>query len=164
MTNQVITRRTQESFSFPSLHLQWVSAPSMTGILNLLTIHNLLPAAAQNLFILPLGCHCHSLRSCLPAPLTATRASFLRWNPMSPQVLPMPLAKAVDGLHSCVASMRASAQIFFLLASLHAMPTFLPISSEASVPCSSYVTVPFLPEVSPQQSLSSAQAASHSRL
>lgn len=95
---------------------------------------NLLPEAAKNLFILPLGHHCHSPSPCLPAPLTASGASFLRWNPMIPQVLPMPLAKAVDGLHSCVASMRDSAQIFFLLASLHATPTFLPISSDASVP------------------------------
>ena len=149
MTNQVITCRTQKSFSFPNLHLQWVSAPLMTGILNPLTIHNLLPEAAQNLCILPLCHHCHSPSPCLPASLTATRASFLRWNPMIPQVLPMPLAKAADGLQSCVASMRDSAQIFFLLASLHAMPTFLPISSDASVPCSSYVTVPFLLEVSP---------------
>lgn len=97
----------------------------MTGILNHLTIHNLIPETAQSLFILPLGRHCHSLSSCLPAPLTATRASFLRWNPTIPQVLPMPLAKAVDGLHSCVASVRASAQIFFLLASLQCNANFL---------------------------------------
>lgn len=94
---------------------------------------NLLPEAAQNLFILPLGHHCHSPSPCLPAPLTASGASFPRWNPMIPRALPMPLAKAVDGLHSCVASMRDSAQIFFLLPSLHAIPTFLPISSDASV-------------------------------